>query len=109
MFLQRFIESGGRSLIPLKHYASDPSLGSELRLETDLAKVPQKLRSRVMIGSADGELRRQLEGRGFFTIEAMPQVYLMERQFPDNVLDTSPDAFSKFSGDCSIPQSALWG
>jgi hypothetical protein len=107
MFLQSFIDNGGRSLIPLRHFAPDPSLGSELRLATDLDKLPQELRSRVMIPSADTALQRELEGKGFFRIEAMDQVYLMERQFPDGVLDTSPDAFVKFSGDYSIPQGQL--
>jgi len=60
-------------------------LDAELRLETDLAKLPQELRSRIMIPTADEALRREVEARGFFTIEGTPQVYLMERQFPDGV------------------------
>jgi hypothetical protein len=104
MFLKQFVESGGRSLIPLGHYARNPALGSELQLATDLDQVPQELRSRVMIASADCALLRQIEGRGFFKIEQIPQAYLLERQFPEGALDTSPDAFSKSLGDFSIPQ-----
>jgi hypothetical protein len=57
-----------------------------------------------MIAPADSALLRQVEGRGFFKIEGMPQAYLLERQFSDGVLDTSPDAFSKLPSDFSIPQ-----
>jgi hypothetical protein len=102
MFLTSFVENGARTLIPLSHFAPNPALGSELRLETDLDKLPQELRARIMIPTADEVLRREVEARGFFTIEAMPQVYLMERQFPDGVLDTSPEAFLT-SHDNSIP------
>jgi hypothetical protein len=56
-----------------------------------------------MTPSADSALLREIEGRGFFKIEGTSQAYLLERQFPDGVLDTSPDAFSKFRGDFLIP------
>jgi hypothetical protein len=102
MFLTAHAANGGRTLIPLSHFATNPVLGEELTLETDLSKLPEELRARIMIPSADEALRREVEGRGFFTIEAMPQVYLMERQFPDGALDTSPEAFSVYH-DYSLP------
>jgi hypothetical protein len=55
-----------------------------------------------MIPTADEALRREVEARGFFMIEGMPQVYLMERQFPDGALDTRPEAFLA-PHDNSIP------
>jgi hypothetical protein len=102
MFLTSFAESGGRTLIPLSHFAPTPVLGSELRLETDLVKLPQELRARIMIPTADEALRREVEARGFFTIEAISQVYLMERQFPDGVLVSDPAVFLT-RHDNSIP------
>jgi hypothetical protein len=103
MFLRSFAENGGRTLIPLAHFAPNPTLGSELRLESDLDKLPQELRARIMIPTADEALRREVEARGFFTIEGMPEVYLMERQFPDGTLDTRPEAFLNHY-DNSIPR-----
>jgi hypothetical protein len=102
MFLRSYAANGGRTLIPLSHFAPNPTFDAELRLETDLAKLPQELQARIMIPSADEALRREVEARGFFTIEAMPQVYLMERQFPDGVLVTDPEAFLTHH-DNSIP------
>jgi len=102
MFLPSYAAKGGRTLIPLAHFAPNPALDVELRLETDLAKLPQELRARVMIPTADEALRRQLEARGFFVIEGTAQAYLMERQFPDGVLVTDPAAFSAHHDD-SIP------
>jgi hypothetical protein len=93
MFSKAFAESGGRTMIPLSQFAPNPTIGSPLQLETNLDLLPQELRGRIMIPSADERLRQEVEARGFFTIEAMTQVYLMERQFPDGVLDTSPEAF----------------
>jgi hypothetical protein len=102
MFLKHFAAKGGRTLIPPSHFAPNPMLDSELRLETDLGKLPHELRARIMIPTADEALRREVEARGFFTIEAMPQVFLMERQFPDGVLDTSSAALF-MPHDNSIP------
>jgi len=102
MFLQDLVQNGGRTLIPLAHFAPNPTLDSELRLETDLNRLPQDIGARIMIPSADDALRREVEARGFFTIEGMPQVYLMQRQFPDGVLDTCPHAFPSVA-DYSIP------
>jgi hypothetical protein len=102
MFLKDFAAQGGRTLIPRSHFAPNPALDSELRLETDLDKLPQELSSRIMIPTADETLRREVEARGFFIIEGMLQVYLMERQFPDGVLNTSHEAFLT-PHDNSIP------
>jgi hypothetical protein len=102
MFLQDLVQNGARTLIPLAHFAPNPALDSTLRLETDFSLLPQEIGSRIMIPSSDDGLRREVEARGFFMIEGMPQVYLMERQFPDGVLGTGPHAFP-CGADYSIP------
>jgi len=102
MFLTSYAAKGGRTLIPLSNFAPNPALDAELRLETDLAKLPQDLGARIMIPTADEALRREVEARGFFMIEGTAQVYLMERQFPDGVLVTDPAAFLTHP-DNSIP------
>jgi hypothetical protein len=90
MFLKEYSSRGGRTLIVLGHFIRDPERNAEARPENDLANLPQELRSRVIIPSADEGLRRVMEARGFFTIEAVQEAYLMERQFPDGVLSTEP-------------------
>ena len=80
-------------MIPPGHFIPDPKLNAQQRVESDMSKLPQALRSRVIIPSADENLRRVMEARGFFAIEAMQQAYLMERQFPDGILYTGPLQF----------------
>ncbi|MCI4685029.1 helix-turn-helix domain-containing protein [Rhodoblastus acidophilus] len=88
--LESFIESSGMAMIPLSHFVPNPSLDSEPHLETDLSKLPQELRSQIIIPSADDKLRNTVEERGFITSEANPSLILMWRQFPDGVLYTGP-------------------
>lgn len=87
-FLESFAESSGLTMIPLSHFVPNPSLHSEPKLETDLSKLPQELRSQIIIASADDKLRRVVEARGFFPSEVTPSLILMWRQFPDGALYT---------------------
>lgn len=102
MFLRAYAERGGRTLIPLGHFIPSPRIGAGARLETDLDMLPQELRSRIIIPSADEGLRRSAEARGFFMIEGLAEAYLMERQFPDGVLYTGPLNFDSNGLDASI-------
>jgi hypothetical protein len=90
MFLTDYAARGGRTLIPLGYFIPNPQIGIDAHLENNIDKLPQELRSRIVIPSADEGLRLHAEGRGFFTIEGRPEAYLMERQFPDGVLCTAP-------------------
>jgi hypothetical protein len=85
---------GYRTLIPLGHFVPCPSLDAEPILANDLNALPESLGARILIPSADDSLRREAEARGFFQVEGMPSISLMERQFPDGVLDIRPEAFS---------------
>jgi len=88
--IRDFIESGGRPMIPNSHFGPNPALDSDLRLETDLNKLPQELGSLILIPTSDDDLRRKVEARGFFPKESAQTLILMWRQFPDGVLHTGP-------------------
>ncbi|HWX85508.1 MAG TPA: helix-turn-helix transcriptional regulator [Xanthobacteraceae bacterium] len=86
--IQSFIEAGGRSMIPLSCFIANPSLDLPAILETDLNKLPQELGSLILIPTADSDLRRKVDARGFFPKEESRSLILMFRQFPDGVLYT---------------------
>ena len=77
-------------MIPNSHFGPNPALDSDLRLETDLNKLPQELGSLILIPTSDDDLRRKVEARGFFPKESAQTLILMWRQFPDGVLHTGP-------------------
>jgi len=86
--IQSFIESGGRSMIPLGNFIANPALDSPAQLETDLNKLPKELASLILIPTSDSDLRREVDGRGFWAKESTQALVLMFRQFPDGVLYT---------------------
>jgi len=88
--LKEFIESGGRPMIPLANFIANPALDAPAQLETDLEKLPKDLGSLIMIPTADNDLRRRVDARGFFPKEQSAALVLMFRQFPDGVLHTGP-------------------
>jgi hypothetical protein len=86
--IQSFIESGGRSMIPPGNFIANPALDSPAQLETDLNKLPKELASLILIPTSDRDLRREVDGRGFWAKESTQALILMFRQFPDGVLYT---------------------
>jgi transcriptional regulator with XRE-family HTH domain len=88
--LKDFVENGGPSLIPLARFVANPALDAPVRIEADLSKLPKDLGSLIVIPTADNELRREVEARGFFPKEQSQALILMFRQFPDGVLYTGP-------------------
>jgi transcriptional regulator with XRE-family HTH domain len=88
--IQSFIEHGGRSMIPQGHFIGNPAQDSPAQLETDLSKLPQELGSIILIPTADMNLRREVDARGFFAKETSGALILMFRQFPDGELYTGP-------------------
>lgn len=84
--LREFIENGGRPMFPLSSFVSNPILDSAAPVKTDLENLPNELGSVIIIPSADLDLRREIERRGFFPKESNQALVLMYRQFPDGVL-----------------------
>lgn len=88
--IQSFIENGGRAMIPPRNFIAHPALDAPSQLETDLNKLPKELGALVLIPTSDLNLRREVEGRGFFPREESSALLLMFRQYPDGVLYTGP-------------------
>jgi hypothetical protein len=65
-------------------------LDSTVRIESDLETLPKELGSLIIIPTADSDLRRAVDARGFFPKESTQALVLMFRQFPDGVLYTGP-------------------
>jgi transcriptional regulator with XRE-family HTH domain len=87
--LKEFVEATGRSMIPNGHFIAHPAVGVTPEMESDLAKLPPQLQSVIIIPTADDELRREVEARGFWRQEASPTLYLLWRQFADGALRAS--------------------
>jgi hypothetical protein len=56
---------------------ADPRLDSENKLESDLDKLPKEFGSLIIIPGSDQELKRELEGRGFWAQDSSPTLVLM--------------------------------
>jgi hypothetical protein len=84
--LKDFVETYGKSMIPQSHFVANPAYDAELRLETDLGKLPQELGSQIIIPTADPDLRRNVEARGFISKESNRTLIFMWRQLTDGVL-----------------------
>ncbi len=92
--LKDFLASGGRSIIPLRNFIANPVLDLPAQLETDLDRLPKELGALIIIPTADIDLKREVEARGFFPKEQAQALILMFRQFPDGVLYTGQWAMS---------------
>jgi transcriptional regulator with XRE-family HTH domain len=88
--VQSFIDGGGRPMIPPGHFIPNPALDSPAQFESDLNKLPQELGSLIIIPTSDSDLRREIDGRGFWAKESTQALVLMFRQFPDGALYTGP-------------------
>jgi transcriptional regulator with XRE-family HTH domain len=88
--LKDFTDCGGPPMIPKGHFVVSPELDTKTNLETDLRKLPQELGSLIIIPTADYDLRRAVDGRGFFPKESSQALILMYRQFPDDALYLGP-------------------
>ncbi|MCM2292270.1 helix-turn-helix domain-containing protein [Allorhizobium sp. BGMRC 0089] len=86
--LPEFTGTSGMQMIPNGQFVARPALNAKPQIETDLAKLPQELRSLIIIPTADPRLRDEVEKRGFATREVSPTLCLLWRQFPDGVLKT---------------------
>lgn len=91
--LKEFVENGGRSMIPHTSFVPNPGLDTKITLETDLNKLPKELGSVIIIPTSNIELRREVEGRGFFPKESNQSLVMLFRQFPDGALYTGPIRF----------------
>jgi hypothetical protein len=89
MFLKDFFDRGGPTMMPFGHFIPNPTLAGPQELQSDWSKVPLDTGSHVLIATIDPK-RRELGARGFFCVEATPQVSLMWRQFSDGYLYTRP-------------------
>lgn len=73
------------TLIPKGHFV----LGSDTAHESDLRKIPQEINAEISIASADINLRRELEGQGFYTFLMTPNIFHMRRFSLNGLLDRS--------------------
>jgi len=88
--LKAFVERSGCSMLPNSHFVVSPDLDGAPRIETDLAKLPQELGSQIIVASADVNLCTEVGKRGFFLKEQNRTLFLMRRDFADDVL-VAPD------------------
>jgi transcriptional regulator with XRE-family HTH domain len=88
--LEEFVKCGGPPMIPNGHFIANPQLDVKTEIETDLSKLPKELGSLIIIPTADHNLRRTVDGRGFFPKESTLTLILMYRQFPDGILYLGP-------------------
>ena len=65
---------------------------------TSEQEVPMEIGATIEIPSCNRELRRELEGRGFFMESGTLQTYVMRRDFRDGFLMLEPLFGTSFAG-----------
>ena len=84
--LGEFVENNRRSMVPNGHFIANPAADVDIVLDNDLTKLPQELRSWIIVSTADVKLLNEIEARGFWRQESNATLHMLWRQLPDGAL-----------------------